>query len=120
VRHVESIIFALLLCAGIVILASSCVFGGEIDEGLADAIFKAEGGHKATWLYGIKSVSYTDEADARRICLNTIRNHRKRHAKHTCGVEFVECLGNRYCPPTIHPLNKHWVKNVKYFYDNGI
>ena len=49
------------------------------DVQLANAIFKAEGGYKARYLYGIVSVKYKDEAEARRICLNTIRNHIKRH-----------------------------------------
>jgi len=25
---------------------------------------------------------------------------------------FITYLGNRYCPPDAHPLNRHWVKNV--------
>ena len=53
------------------------------DENLADAIFKAEGGYKATYLYGIVSVPYKDEAEARQICINTINNNKKRFEKQT-------------------------------------
>ena len=48
-------------------------------------------------------------------CACTIRNHHARHEAHACGLEFLECLGNRYCPPDAHPLNKNWLKNVRYF-----
>jgi len=30
--------------------------------------------------------------------------------------EFIVFLGNKYCPPDAHPLNRHWVKNVKHWY----
>ena len=30
--------------------------------------------------------------------------------------EFIEYLGKRYCPPGVHRLNRHWVRNVKYWY----
>ena len=29
---------------------------------------------------------------------------------------YIEFLGDRYCPPTAHELNKHWVRNVKFWY----
>ena len=68
------------------------------DKELAQAIFLAEGGDKAQHLYGIVSVEYKDKAEARQICLNTIRNQRKRHAKHDCGKDYLTCLRDRYCP----------------------
>lgn len=96
----------------------------EIDENkLADAIFLSEGGYKAQYLYGIRSVHYKDEAEARHICLNTIRNQRKRHAKHNCGVEYLVCLRNRYAPLQAKNdpkgLNSNWLKNVRYFLAKG-
>ncbi len=30
--------------------------------------------------------------------------------------KFIVFLGNRYCPPDVHRLNRHWVKNVTYWY----
>jgi len=105
----------------IMVLTYNC-FGDEIDDiKLCNAIFKAEGGYKATYLYGIRSIKYKDEAEARQICLNTIRNNRKRYAKygHKKYDTYLEFLASRYCPvgaindPT--GLNKHWLKNVKFF-----
>ena len=82
---------------------------------LADAIGKAENSKK--YPYGIKSIDTGgDEVKARKICINTIRNHIKRHNLHKCGKDFITCLGDRYCPPSIHSLNKNWVKNVNYYY----
>ena len=45
----------------------------------------------------------------------TVRNHRIRHKNHNCGLDFLECLGNRYCPPDAHPLNKNWLPNMRYW-----
>ena len=88
------------------------------NEQIANAIYKAENSKK--YPYGIKSINTNgNEVYARKICLNTIRNHRVRHAKHNCAFTFIVCLGNRYCPPTIHKLNRHWVTNVMYFLNKG-
>ncbi len=95
----------------------SCAKAETIDineEKLADAIYKAENSVK--YPYGIKSIDTKgDVAYARKICLNTIKNHKKRHSNHVCGLDFITCLGNRYCPPTAHSLNRNWVRLVKYF-----
>jgi len=95
---------------------------GYSDEQLADAIYRAEGGAKAQYLYGIRSVHYADEAEARKICLNTIRNQRHRHGQGACpdsvrgsSHDYLTCLWHRYCPPSAHELNRHWLKNVKHF-----
>lgn len=99
----------------ILLLAIVCYASDWTDDQIANAIFKAEGGYKAQYLYGIRSVKYRNETDARRICLNTIRNQRKRHAEHDCGLTYLECLSNRYCPVSAHPLNAHWLSNVIFF-----
>lgn len=84
------------------------------DEKIADAIYRAENSVK--YPYGIKSIdTHGDKNYARKICLNTIRNNRKRFAKQTEHTDFIVFLGSRYCPPTAHSLNKNWVKNVKYW-----
>ena len=90
-------------------------------EKMADAIYLAEGGTKTNFPYGIKSVKCEGEQECRRVCKNTIRNNIKRyndygHKKYDTYLEF---LGSRYCPPTAHSLNKHWVKNVKFYYKKG-
>ena len=97
----------------------------ELDsQRLANAIFKAEGGYEASYLYGIRSISYKDEAEARRICLNTINNQKKRHRAHKCGLSFLTCLRNRYAPLQVKNdpkgLNSNWLRNVKYFYNKEV
>lgn len=88
------------------------------DEQIVNAIFKAEGGYRATYLYGIRSIPYKDEAEARQICLNSVRNGRARWLKAGKPCDLIIHIGLRYCPPTAHKLNSNWVKNVKYFLIN--
>jgi len=91
------------------------------DTQIVNAIYKAEGGSKATYLYGIRSVSYSDPEEARWICLNTVRNNRRRYAEY--GYKkfdtYLQFLQSRYCPigASNDPkgLNHFWLKNVKYF-----
>jgi len=91
----------------------------QIDSNaLADAIFKAEGGYRAEYLYGIRSVKYKDESDARRICLNTINNNKKRFLKQDKYKDYLEFLASRYCPVNCdndRGSNRFWLKNVRYF-----
>jgi len=101
----------------IVFLLSTCepcpVFAYTNDQ-IANAIYKAENSKK--YPYGIKSINtHSNKEYARRICLNTIRNNRIRFTKQTEYKDFIEFLGNRYCPPKAHKLNKNWVRNVQYF-----
>lgn len=81
---------------------------------LADAIRKAEGNAN----YGV--LTKYKHTSPRQACINTCRNQYKRHLAHHCGKSYLVCLRDRYCPigasndPT--GLNKHWIKNVSYFY----
>ena len=90
------------------------------DRQIVNAIFKAEGGYNATYLYGIKSVSYETEQEARRICFNTVKNNRKRYKDY--GYKkyntYLEFLASRYCPVDCdndRGTNQYWLKNVKFF-----
>lgn len=86
---------------------------------IADAIWYAEGGNKAKVPYGILSIKTNNP---RQICLNTIKNHRIRHDKHYCKLDFITCLGNRYAPVNCNNdngTNRFWIKNVKYFLKKG-
>lgn len=95
------------------------------DNQIADAIFQAEGGPKAKIPYGILSVKVKDEAEARKVCLNTVRNNRKRYTDY--GYKqydtYLEFLASRYAPVGAgndpHNLNQNWIKNVKYFLEKG-
>lgn len=93
------------------------------DEQIVASIYKAEGGAKAQYLYGIRSVRYLDAAEARRICFNTVRNNRKRWAKAGNPGEYLEFLARKYCPVGAgndpYGLNKNWLKNVRYHLAKG-
>ena len=86
---------------------------------ICNAIFHAEGGAKAEYLYGIRSVHYADFKEARQICLNTVRNNRKRWLKAGKPGDFLSFLASKYCPvgASNDPkgLNKNWLKNVRYW-----
>lgn len=85
-------------------------------ERIANAIYRAEGGSRAKVPYGILSVRVRNEKEARRVCLNTIRNNWQRWKKAGQPGQFIDFLGNRYCPPSIDPIgNRNWRRNVKYF-----
>lgn len=85
---------------------------------ITDAIYAAEGGAGATYLYGIRSVSYRNEAEARRICVNSIRNNIKRWAQAGKPGDFLEFMSRRYCPvgcDNDRGTNQYWVRNVRSF-----
>ena len=94
------------------------------NEQIVSAIYKAEGGKKSQYPYGIRSVDCRTEQECYRICLNTVRNNRVRFAKygHKNHPDFISFLGSRYCPTNSKALsnnerrlNKYWIKNVRYF-----
>jgi len=93
----------------------------EIDtDKWANAIFLAEGGYKATYLYGIRSIPYKDEAQARQYCKNTVYNTLVKYRVQRCSVgeSDIDCMSRRYCPVGSNTDNgtcKYWKKNVLYF-----
>lgn len=113
------------LLVGIVLLISSCqvAHADTINpEKLADAIYRAEGGAKAQYPYGIRSVKCDTVAECRKICINTIKANVRRWNKygHRTHDSFLAFLASRYAPvknATNDPkkLNRHWLKNVSYF-----
>ena len=103
----KAILLAIILCATMRLQAS-------VDANrLADAIKVAEGNRHP---YGILSVKVKDEADARRICLNTIRNNQKRFGN-VSDADFILKMADRYCPKKSDPLgNANWKRNVSALY----
>lgn len=89
------------------------------DDQIVEAIYYAEGAEKAVKPFGILSVPCYGYADCRQICLNTVRNNRKRYAQY--GYKqfdtYLEFLASRYAPigASNDPknLNQNWLKNVK-------
>jgi len=104
------VIIALLL---ILLIISSARADDYTDEQIVNAIYIIEGGAKATYAYGIRSVEYSTIAEARKICFNSVRNGRKRWIKASKPYDLITFIGMRYCPTNTHPLNANWVKNVK-------
>jgi hypothetical protein len=100
----------LLLVATTNAISSSLVVS-DYDERLATAIYWAEGGPKAKVPYGILSISVADEPAARRACLVTIRNSRRRWEAAGARGDYLEFLARRYCPPN----SAAWLKNVRFF-----
>ena len=95
-------------------------YAGEFSNNeIATAIWFAEGGAKTRYPYGVLSVSCEGEIGCRQICLRTIRNQRRRHKAHKCGLSYLECLQRRYAPENVRndpkELNRHWLRLVKYF-----
>ncbi len=89
-------------------------------EKIADAIYKVEGGKKAKVPYGILSVKVKNEQEARKACLNTIRNNFKRWKKAGAKGNYLDYLAEIYCPTKGNNLseaekkcNKNWRPNLK-------
>jgi hypothetical protein len=87
------------------------------NEQIANAIYKAEGGTKTAFPYGI--LQRYKHTTPRQACINTIK-----HAKKDFNGkdDFIVFLGSRYCPVGCNNdngTNRYWVKNVKYFLKRG-
>ena len=81
------------------------------DEVIAQAIFKTENSKR--YPYGVKSVKTRGNvAFAHKVCLNSIRNAKKRYIQAGMPGDFIAFMGKRYSPPNINP---NWVKLVHYF-----
>ena len=95
-------------------LLLSCRALAASDEQICNAIYRVEGGSRARVPYGILSIKVRDEAHARRICLNTIKNNRVRWIKAGQPGAFLDYLADRYCPRSADPIgNKNWKANIK-------
>lgn len=83
---------------------------------IANAIYKLEGGAKTRYPYGIKSVQ---TANPREVCKNTIRNNYARWQKAGSKGNYLDFLGDRYCPKSSDSIgNYNWKKNIHKLVDN--
>lgn len=81
---------------------------------MADIIKRVE--NSSRFRYGIilPSRRQLSEAEARRICINTIRNNHARWVKAGKPGDWIVYLGRQYCPPSVDPVgHRRWVRNVK-------
>lgn len=82
------------------------------DAAIADAIRIAECRTSGVLRYGIRTAR--SEAAARRTCLATIKANRRRWIASGAPGEFVDFLGDRYCPRECDSVgNRNWKRNVK-------
>lgn len=85
---------------------------------LADAIYRAEGGAKASHPYGI--LAHYEKTTPRQACINTIKSGLKRYETSPKDTDFITFLSKTYCPIGAKNdpsgLNRYWVKNVSFFY----
>lgn len=114
----------ILVCAFAFFFSSTTTVMAYSDDEIVEAIYRAEGGQKAKYPYGIRSIKCETEKSCRKIALNTVRNNRKRFARDNQGHEdFVSFLGSRYSPvgASNDPkgLNRHWMKNVRFHLKKG-
>jgi len=84
------------------------------------AIREAEKGRKG-FEFGIISAKNTDLETQCRYACETIINNVKRFHRQVDENDFITFLGSRYAPVGAdndpHNLNSHWVRNVKFFYN---
>lgn len=95
------------------------------DQELTAAIFHAEGGKLASIPYGVrfKGCDWGNPAFCRRVCLNTIQSKRLQFkrlqlSKKATNSSFLDYLASKYAPLSDSPLNRNWLKNVKWFLNN--
>ena len=92
-----------------------CARADEPDyEQLSYSVYCAEGGPKAKVPYGILSVKVSGEAEAKAVCIRTIKNSYKKWRLLGAQGEFIHHLSNKYCPGAID--NGNWRRNVSFFY----
>lgn len=83
-------------------------------ERIVDAIWHIEGGHKALVPYGILGVPVCSQAEARRVCVNTVQNTWQRWQSDGSPGDFLDYLANRYVPQSVDPVgNQNWRKNIR-------
>jgi hypothetical protein len=89
-------------------------------EPLLHAIWRAEGGHRASSPYGIKSKRKLAHHEARAIAIRTIQNAHIDWNLDGRPGRFIHYLGRRWCPPSADPTgHRNWIRNVTSIYDES-
>ena len=85
---------------------------------LVDSIYKAEGGEKASVPYGLIYSGWCKQEPGwcRYYASEIVSIKYAQWVRHGRPGEFIDYLGASYCPPSAHPLNANWTRNVKRFY----
>ena len=97
----------------ILLLSAVGVFAGidtNYQTRIANAIYKVEGGAKTRFPYGIKSIK---TRNPRQVCLNTIANNFNRWQRAGSHGDFLDFLGDVYCPASADKRgNENWKRNI--------
>jgi len=113
----KNILSAILFCSCMSVVCLG--YEAPAVPDMVRAVYNAEGGPDATFLYGIRSVHYSSPEEARRICERSVINSIKRWNKSGRPCDFVEFMSRRYCPVHApndpHGVNRYWVKNVRFY-----
>ena len=106
-------VIVIVIAVGIIPAAVAAAI--DVDK-LADAIYSAEGGPKASHAYGV--LQHYKVTTPRQACINTINSAIKRFAQQSKETDFVHFLSLTYCPigcDNDNGTNQYWKQNVKYF-----
>lgn len=111
---IKAAFLGLAFSFGMGYLLMSAAFAGEIDA-ITRAIYWAEGGPKASVPYGLIYDRYCTEEPGwcGYLAQVTVEKNLKRWQKAGNPGDFIEYLGSRYAPPSAHPLNRNWARNVR-------
>ena len=113
-------ILALFLVLGTLLGLSPVLGQPDAWEALLDSVYNAEGSEMAKPAYGVVSWPDCGEVGAcRYFAGEIIRVHYKRWVKAGNPGDFIDYLHSWYAPPEAHPLNRHWGKNVRKFYERA-
>jgi len=98
-----------------IVLAVHLLFTTNDIPKIVNAIYRTEGAQAATYPYGIRigNHRYTPER-AREICYTTVRNNLHRWEGSGKQEDFIDYLGDRYCPASVDFRgNINWKRNMK-------
>lgn len=113
-RTVAAVQPFLMLSIVFLLLATAAWGDTYTDEQIADAIYRAE--NSTSHPYGI--LQHYEHTTPRQACINTIKSAKRRYEKANLRIDFIEYLGQTYCPvgcDNDNGTNKYWVRNVKFF-----
>jgi hypothetical protein len=110
--------FSKLPLLAVCLLAGFSALGADLTPAeinrAVDAIWRIEGGAATRYPYGIRSITTTNAAHARKICYNTVRNTWRRYEAAGKPGEWADYLANRFCPPAADKVgNANWKRNFK-------
>jgi hypothetical protein len=101
------VLLILLLSTNLAVLTPTDV------TNLSHAIYVTEGANHTRHPYGIMSVRVSSVEEAKQVCERTIVHQFDNWQRSPKTNNFVQFLGDKYCPPADDPVgNRNWKRNV--------